>query len=423
MAGFTTKEDKKRLNKMRTSSKTIKGVVLGDALIMLGRAVRQLDFPVEEVEMEKMGMVGPMLVPFMHYSTSDGVDIPYGAYKLDGFGLITPSMTDEDSESPIPELTICVNFEKAADEAVWERLITLIEAEKSTYVSLFKGHALRIGSPMDMILPHIIDVTSSHDLFLNPEVEEEIRNNVIFPITNSADVQAVGIKSQRAALLHGKYGTGKSLIAYWAAQESVKVGRTFVLCRMDMLAVAVPVSRFLQPSTLFIEDMDMLGGGSRGLSIIRNMLSGVENKKGYDTMTILTTNFLDKVIQMDRSLLRPERVDAIIEVTPPRADVIQRLVDFNTKGWERGKDEDWTLAYQVMEKEGATPAIIIEVLNRAKIAAMRKDRVLTLNSLEKEYISMERQINLSKPVEPNPETVPVQLANALRKVNTGMYQS
>ena len=110
MAGFS--ESKKKLNTQRSSSRTLHGYVLGDALIALGVAIRKLGFPVEEVEREEAsgGMMPGMIVriPFRHHTTADGIDVPYGNYKLSGFGVVAPMIGGDDGDSPIPELTLSV---------------------------------------------------------------------------------------------------------------------------------------------------------------------------------------------------------------------------------------------------------------------------------------------------------------------------
>lgn len=409
---------KKKVNNQRTSAQTLRGWVLGDALICLQRAIKKLELSYEEISiMVNKGMF-EQEVPFMHYRTAENVDIPYGAYRIIGLGRIVPNLTPDGEDDVVPELTLSAFFEGGADEGLFDKLMATTKDELATHTSLFKGHAIKVVEPKDLILPKYIDTTLPSKLILNPEVRERVENDCMFPITFPSKLREAGIRAQRGILLHGSYGVGKSLIAYDVAKRAIEAGRTFVLSNAEMLRAAVPISRFVQPSVLFVEDFEELGNMPGGLSLIRNMISGVESKKGHDVVNVYTTNYLGKVEMLDRSLLRPERIDSIIEVTAPTASTLQSLFTQECGEWME-EDDNWGEAFKVMSDVRTTPAVAIEMISRAKITAMREGRKVKVGDIEKQFILMQNQIKLSSPVPPELDTPSRQMAKAMYQVTRG----
>ena len=410
--GFTPEKKKKSLNNERVIRNTFKGIVFGDALMCLKSAIEKLGLEYEEVStiVSMGGGMPPMELPFVNHTTEHGTVIPYGAYSVKGLGRVQPGGGKE----VVPELQLAVTFEKGADESNWTKLCDLIREEAKNIPSMFKGFAIRVTDQDHLVVPQYIDVTRDIPIFLNEDVYEDVNTNIFFPITNAAQLTEAGIGGYRGTLMHGKYGTGKSLVAYQTAKLSVQNGRTFVLCSIGMLRAAVEIARFLQPSTLFIEDMDGLGSDYRGLSALRNTLSGVESKKGHDMLVILTTNLLDEVEKVDRSLLRPDRVDAIVGLDIPSVDTVHKIVSYYGKDWL--EETDWSDSCQEIFDASCTPAIIVEIMKRSKVVAMRRGCKVSPAILSAQLGKMEKQIELSDPKKPRSQGPAMLLAEGLRKV-------
>jgi hypothetical protein len=409
-SGFKA-EQKKKLNTERTSQTIIKRVVFGDALVCLYRAIQKLGLETTEVSMIIPTPFGVIEAPFVHHTTDEGVMIPYGAYQIDGLGKVTPS----DSKTIVPELTLSVTFERGANEKIWDKLLEHLYDELKTHESMFRGRALRIMAPTDMVVPQYIDLTNEIPLFLNEEVEKDVETNIFFPITHAEELKEMGLSGYRGILLHGNYGTGKSLIAYETARRSIAKGRTFILCSSNMLREAIAISRFMEPSSLFVEDMDSVSMGYSNLSALRNTLSGIESKKGFDVVLILTTNLLSEVEKMDRSLLRPDRIDAIVEIPPPNVNTVARIIQFHGKGW-LDNNASWDSIYASTAQSRCTPAIIVDVLKRSKIVSLGNNRVITPEIMSKQLAKMTRQIELSEPKKPLPISTATQLAESIKQI-------
>lgn len=417
MAGF--KEDPKRRVKKeieRITSHTFHRGVPGDVAVMIPQALTKLGLKFKEVASHKIVFGTPTTIPFIHQTTADGLDIPFGSYEIEGIGVITPNAS---SHEIVPELQLSVNFIDASASARegWEALVKAIEAglaDRSK--SMFFGKAVRILQPSDLLVPRYIDTSADVALYLNPDVEEAIDDHVFFHIREFARLKREGIRTQRGVLLHGPYGTGKSLVAYKAAKISIEHGRTFVLCTIDMFRIALDIARFMQPSTLFIEDMDGLSNSR--LSELRNLMSGVESKRGYDVLAILTTNFLDKVVKADRSFMRPERIDALIEVPAPNAVVIERMIREQGAGFI-DPEVDWAEAATIIASKHTTAAIVLEMLNRAKVKSMKLNRPLGFGEVGAIYDGLSYQVELATPVMPSPDNDQTQFIKLFDKASNG----
>ena len=132
---------------------------------------------------------------------------------------------------------------------------------------------------------------------------------------------------KRGVLLGGKYGTGKTLAATVAARLAQDNGITYVYTpRADELGDAIAFAKQYQSPAcvVFCEDIDRQVTGQRTVAMddILNILDGVDTKTD-NIITVLTTNHLDNVNQ---AMLRPGRLDAIINVETPDAYTAERLV-------------------------------------------------------------------------------------------------
>lgn len=405
---------KRKLNKDRMSQVVIKGAILGDALICLHKAVTDFGLSFEEVATPGRPPIEEDK-PFLWHTTATGDKIPFGSYRVEGLGQIFPRMPQSPNS---PELSLSIMFEHGVKEEAWQKLIDLIYATLKGHSSLFKGHAVRIGEPTDLVVPNIIDLSKKAAIFLNADTQQEIDNSLLLPISKWKELAEVDLGGTRGILLHGRYGTGKTLIAYEAARRSIEASRSFVLCSVSMLAPAVQVARYMQPSTLFIEDLDgILEMGYGYLSHFRNILSGVESKKGHELISIFSTNLLDAVEKVDRSLLRPDRIDAIVEVKVPDATTTFNILMHCTKGWREDEErETWTPVVERMVATQCTPAIIVEIVKRAKLKAFGNGRIVKPVEMLKGVEDMLYQIRLSEPVPPAPKNVAQQLAGAMREI-------
>lgn len=243
--------------------------------------------------------------------------------------------------------------------------------------SIYRGKAIKVrfrdedGDPLSMPEPKFMDTddVDTSMLIYSKDLQDSIETNLFTPITRVADCIANGLNVKRGILLGGTYGTGKSLAAKVASKHAVAHGITYIYVpRADELSDAIEFAKQYQSpaSVVFCEDIDRALSGERDVEMddILNILDGIDTKSS-NIITVLTTNDLDS---LNPAILRPGRLDAVIEVTTPDAEAVERLLRYYG-GNAIPASVDLTEAGKALS--GAIPAVIHEVVKRAKLSQLR----------------------------------------------------
>jgi ATPases of the AAA+ class len=196
-----------------------------------------------------------------------------------------------------------------------------------------------------------------------------VETNLFTPIIRAQDCLENGIPVKRGILLAGTYGTGKTMAANVASRHATDAGITYVYVpRADELSDAIEFAKQYQSPAcvVFCEDIDRSVNGERSVEMddILNILDGVDTKNA-NIITVLTTNDLESI---NPAMLRPGRLDAVINVTPPDGPAVEKLIRLYGKG-TISADTDLTEAGKALS--GNIPAVIAEVVKRAKLAQLR----------------------------------------------------
>lgn len=161
------------------------------------------------------------------------------------------------------------------------------------------------------------------DIVLGPSTRAEVEASICAFVARLPRYQAFGLPLKRGILLAGPPGTGKSLLGkvlcctlpttfLWVSpgelQEPKQLQRLFALARE------------LQPTILFLEDLDLYasrrgGGGDALLGELLNQLDGFPANRGI--LTLATTN--DPQAIEPALADRPSRFDRTIRIDPPQA--------------------------------------------------------------------------------------------------------
>lgn len=257
----------------------------------------------------------------------------------------------------------------AIDEIVEQTIVELRER------SVYKGKAIRVRFPdpnarFDLNdMPRFIDTSkvNENELIFSDAVRDQVKTNVFNLVERTELCRRYGVPLKRGVLLEGPYGTGKTMAAYVAAAKAEANGWTFLyLESVAMLAQAILFAQAYGPCVIFAEDIDqVLANGDRdeAVNLILNTIDGVQSK-GADVMVVLTTNHIEKI---HPAMLRPGRLDAVISVRPPDAMAAERLLRMYGRGLLLDSEN---LDSVCKELEGQRPAVIREVVERAKLAAI-----------------------------------------------------
>jgi transitional endoplasmic reticulum ATPase len=246
---------------------------------------------------------------------------------------------------------------------------TIIELTKESAAkeSLYKGQAVKTAlngatAPLFINLKQV----NKEDLILPLDVEAAVTTSLFTPISKAENCRKWGIPLKRGILLSGKFGTGKSFTAMVTALLAKKHGWTFIYLQdIEQLATAVEMARHYAPAVLFAEDLDRVVNGERDIDMdnILNTLDGIDGK-GTEVIAVFTTNDVNAI---NPAMLRPGRLDAVIDVKAPDAEAAMRLL----KNYSRGlADADCNFAESANLVAGMVPAAIREVVERAKLAAI-----------------------------------------------------
>ena len=196
-----------------------------------------------------------------------------------------------------------------------------------------------------------------------------IETSILSPIKNEMACRKHNIPLKRGILLEGRYGTGKTLTARVTAKVAVDHGWTFiVIAKAEGLSAALNAAQRYQPAVVFAEDIDRFGDRTKeSVNDLVNLMDGLIPANAA-VMTVLTTNFVE---QIDRALLRPGRLDAVVSIDAPDAETVGRLI--RHYGDELlGADVALGQAGEILA--GQIPATVAEVVKRAKLAMLTEDR-------------------------------------------------
>lgn len=346
--------------------------------------------------------------------------VPWGRFKLPGVdGTLTTNLNRKNGR-----VVFAITGEiLRKDEHLVNEVLDDVQRELDKG-SIYLGQAIRIrfrdDDGKELRIPEVKFMDANVDpsqLILSRDVESIVETNLLTPIRRAQDCERNGIQVKRGVLLGGDYGTGKTLAAAVAAHEAVANGVTYVYVpRADELAEAIKFGRqYAEPAcVVFCEDIDRVTQGERNVEMdeLLNIIDGIDGKD-TNIIVVLTTNFLD---QINQAMLRPGRLDAVIEVTPPDAEAVERLLR-HYGGDSIAPDVDLSAIGKTLE--GNIPAIIAEVVKRAKLSELKRipegARIETLSelSLMEASSTMKKQLAL---LEERPTNEPPTLDAAMGEV-------
>jgi len=222
---------------------------------------------------------------------------------------------------------------------------------------------------------HNLPDVGRENLILPAELLARIERQAMGLSKHAGRLKAAGRHLKRGILMHGKPGTGKTLSAMYLAAQMP--GRTVMILTggaVGSIETACGLARLLEPATIVLEDVDLIGterseqtvGANALLFELLNQMDGLG--EDADILFVLTTNRPD---HLEPALAaRPGRIDLAIEVPLPDADCRRRLFDLYGRGLklELGDPAVW-----VRRTNGVSAAFIRELLRKAAVLAAEED--------------------------------------------------
>lgn len=354
-----------------------------DGAVALQRALEDIFGWVNHVPTPGFWGDSPPMMVGVPISPTETIQVPWGRVKVPSIeGYFNTGMTSK----PYPKFIINGEVKQKHKKAVQELV------EKVRYYvqnhSIYKGKAVRTSFSWErkkqnydpiQHAPKFMDVSAidEKDLIFGTDVQKAITYGIFTPIERTEILRKHKIPLKRGVLLAGPYGTGKTLTAYVTAKKSIENGWTFIyLDDVQDLAEGLRFAQQYAPAVVFSEDVDRIVCGDRTtaddedreeIDNILNTLDGVDSKRG-EIITVLTTNHLDVINQ---AILRPGRLDTLVLVEPPDAEAIVRLLKLYGRDLIDDKTDLRDVA-SVLEAKRVIPAVVREVVERSKIAAIAR---------------------------------------------------
>ena len=146
---------------------------------------------------------------------------------------------------------------------------------------------------------------------------------------------------------------------------------------------------------VFIEDIDTYsrssGMGLDQMSQLLDKFDGIE-AKGHEILNVMTTNHEESIT---KGMLRPGRLDALIEISHLDRDGVERMVKSKLPD-DMMDNIDFDLVYETCL--GYLPAFVAEAVNRAKNASIVRGKgellPLTTADIRNGAMSLRPQFNL-----------------------------
>lgn len=388
-------------------SETFQGFIWDAALAFNKAMQKAFGWATAEPTPGMFGDTPPKLIA-IEIGLNETAMVPWGTFSLPGIsGHVQTGGTHKDGQVCfVANATVRRKHEKQM-KALFKMTAEILKTE-----SIYKGKAFKLrlkgddGDPLSLPMPKFIDVgrIKESELIFSEEVKDAIETSLFTPVENRLLCIQHKVPLKRGILLYGPYGTGKTLAAYVTAKKCTENGWTFLYCeRADELADMVKLSHFYQPAVVFCEDIDRVVSGERSVAMddILNIIDGIESK-GTELMVILTTNHVENI---NKALLRPGRLDAVIHVLPPDAVAVEQLLRMYGRNLI---PENADLIQVSRLLSGTIPAVIRECAERAKLSQIKlgvvdgKHLIITPEALLDAARGMKNQLDLLAEAKPSP---------------------
>lgn len=356
------------------------------------------------------GFFGPTPPSLIAVDVAPGktINVPWGRFSIPGIeGFIQTGSVMKDGR-PIFVLVAVVKRRHEDEIKALADTVRKIARDESIY----RGKAIKVAfgdatRPDEFPMPKFLDVSKATEdrLVFAADVENAVRDNLYTPIERYSELARLGVPFKRGVILAGTYGTGKTELAFTAANKAAATGITFVYCEdAKDFPKAIQFALQYAPAVVFTEDIDRVTSGerTRELDAVLNTIDGIE-AKASEVFVVLTTNAVENI---NRAMIRPGRIDAVIEVKRPDARAVDGLIRLYARDL-LPVGEDVAVAAGLLK--GQIPAVIREVVERAKLSALRlaprgsKDVRLSGAALASSAETMRMQLALlNRQEEPNP---------------------
>lgn len=327
-----------------------------DGLVATKRALRRMT-GMTYSSLKQYSLFGSYTPPTLNVPVGldEYEEAPTGEFPIEIFeGTVTTSHWQHDELGFMFQLV--VTAPKKYTNAI-KGLFALIEDELQ-HNSIYQGKAFTADQDPTFLDLKGVDPTK---VVYSQDVVTQLDANVWSLLEHTDAMRENGLPLKRAVLLHGPYGTGKTLAAFLTAQKAIANGWTFIFVRpgKDKLADAMATARLYQPAVVFFEDVDITSNPDTDVSKLLDIFDGIQ-AKGTELIAVMTTNHPDRI---HKGLVRPGRLDAVIEIGALDSPGIESLIRSTVEDQWLPEELDIEPISEAME--GFMPAFVKEAIDRA----------------------------------------------------------
>lgn len=365
-----------------------------DGVYQLNRAINEVFG--SAVSKEDKSPSGNSNIDTVDVILADGsrTKVPFGKISLEELGEDSEINInyDNDRHLLLVKGQCQFKYQSLIDDIV-ERTKELLATE-----SIYKNQALEITNLSE---PKIMTLAGIDKQFmvLSKKTEFELqplRSRILYP----EKCIAKGIPLKYGCLLEGKYGTGKTLLAFKLAKDAVNNGWSFVYLKdpsllAETLRMCKVVDRSGHGVIVFVEDIDQVTRGNRDSAMqdILNTLDGGDTKD-MNVITLFTTNHIELI---EPTFLRGKRIGSVITMDCLDAETAERFIHETFSEAEGySVDDDLSDVCNYIAKAQIAPAFMAEIVESTKSKLIFTEEThVTSFHIKTSVESYQRQVGLA----------------------------
>lgn len=365
-----------------------------DGVYQLNRAINEVFG--SAVSKEDKSPSGNSNIDTVDVTLADGsrTKVPFGKISLEELGEDSEINInyDNDRHLLLVKGQCQFKYQSLIDDIV-ERTKELLATE-----SIYKNQALEITNLSE---PKIMTLAGIDKQFmvLSKKTEFELqplRSRILYP----EKCIAKGIPLKYGCLLEGKYGTGKTLLAFKLAKDAVNNGWSFVYLKdpsllAETLRMCKVVDRSGHGVIVFVEDIDQVTRGNRDSAMqdILNTLDGGDTKD-MNVITLFTTNHIELI---EPTFLRGKRIGSVITMDCLDAETAERFIrETFSEAEGYSVDDDLSDVCNYIAKAQIAPAFMAEIVESTKSKLIFTEEThVTSFHIKTSVESYQRQVGLA----------------------------
>lgn len=365
-----------------------------DGVYQLNRAINEVFG--SAVSKEDKSPSGNSNIDTVDVILADGsrTKVPFGKISLEELGEDSEINInyDNDRHLLLVKGQCQFKYQSLIDDIV-ERTKELLATE-----SIYKNQALEITNLSEPKIMTLVGIDKQF-MVLSKKTEFELqplRSRILYP----EKCIAKGIPLKYGCLLEGKYGTGKTLLAFKLAKDAVNNGWSFVYLKdpsllAETLRMCKVVDRSGHGVIVFVEDIDQVTRGNRDSAMqdILNTLDGGDTKD-MNVITLFTTNHIELI---EPTFLRGKRIGSVITMDCLDAETAERFIrETFSEAEGYSVDDDLSDVCNYIAKAQIAPAFMAEIVESTKSKLIFTEEThVTSFHIKTSVESYQRQVGLA----------------------------